>query len=141
MRREWPEDKPMSVRLSVSDWKEGGWTVDDSVELARRLKSEGVDLIACSSGAGAPGVQYPTGPGWQVPLSEAVRHRAEIPTAAVGIITEAAQADEIIRKERADLVLLGREMLRDPYWPFHAARALGRRSDAVKLPLPYNYAV
>jgi 2,4-dienoyl-CoA reductase-like NADH-dependent reductase (Old Yellow Enzyme family) len=75
-----------------------------------------------------------------VPLAEAVRQRAEILTAAVGLINDAAQADEIIRKERADIVLLGREMLRDPYWPFHAARALGR-PDAVKLPLPYNYAV
>ena len=140
MRREWPEEKPMSVRLSVSDWKEGGWTVDDSVELARLLKAEGVDVIACSSGAAAPDVKYPAGPGWQVPLAEAVRQRAEIMTAAVGLITEAAQADEILRKERADIVLLGREMLRDPYWPFHAAVALGRRSE-LKLPDPYDYAV
>ncbi|MGV3531255.1 MAG: NADH:flavin oxidoreductase/NADH oxidase [Chthoniobacteraceae bacterium] len=140
MRREWPEEKPMSVRLSVSDWKEGGWTPEDSVKLSLLLKAEGVDVIACSSGAAAPGVKYPAGPGWQVPLSEKVREGAEIQTAAVGLITEPAQADEIIRQERADIVLLGREMLRDPYWPFHAAVALDRRSE-LKLPAPYDYAV
>lgn len=140
IRREWPEQKPMSVRLSVKDWMEGGWTTEESVELAKRLKAEGVDLIACSSGAASPDAKYPTGPGWQVPLSEAVRKGAGIPTGAVGLIYEPTQAAEIIHNERADLVLIAREMLRDPHWPFRAAVALKRR-DSLHLPKPYDYAV
>lgn len=140
MRREWPDDKPMGTRLSVTDWMEGGWTVEESVELAKRLKAEGVDLIACSSGAMSPRAKYPTGPGWQVPLSEAVRQGAQIATGAVGLIMEATHAAEIIQNGRADIVLLARELLRDPYWPFHAALKLGCR-DALRLPKPYDYAV
>jgi 2,4-dienoyl-CoA reductase-like NADH-dependent reductase (Old Yellow Enzyme family) len=140
MRSEWPDDLPMSVRLSCTDWVEGGWTLDDSIALARRLKDEGVDLIDCSSGATLPGVKYPAGPGWQVPLSEGVRSKAGIPTAAVGMISDARQADEILRSGKADLVFLAREMLRDPYWPLHAAMALGQR-EAIQLPPPYDYVV
>jgi 2,4-dienoyl-CoA reductase-like NADH-dependent reductase (Old Yellow Enzyme family) len=140
MRETWPENLPLAVRLSCTDWVEGGWTLDDSIRLAGLLKSTGVDLIDCSSGFGSSGVSYPFGPGWQVPLSERLRREAGIPTAAVGQITQATHADEIIRNGRADLVLLGRESLRDPYWPFHASVALGR-PDAIKLPAPYDYAV
>jgi 2,4-dienoyl-CoA reductase-like NADH-dependent reductase (Old Yellow Enzyme family) len=140
MRAEWPSDLPMSVRLSCTDWVDGGWTLDDSIVLARRLKDEGIDLVDCSSGATVPGVRYPVGPGWQVPLSEGVRAGAGIATAAVGMIADARQADEIVRSGKADLVLLAREMLRDPYWALHAATALGRR-EALRLPPPYEYVV
>ena len=140
MRAAWPEALPMSVRLSVTDWAEGGWTTEESVELSKLLKKEGVDLIDCSSGFGVPGVKYPQAPGWQVHLAAAVRTGAEIPTAAVGMISEPAQADAIIREGRADVVLLASEMLRDPYWPFHAAVAL-KQKGAVHLPPPYDYVV
>jgi 2,4-dienoyl-CoA reductase-like NADH-dependent reductase (Old Yellow Enzyme family) len=140
LRTEWPADLPMSVRLSCTDWVEGGWTLEDSIVLARRLKDEGIDLIDCSSGATVPGVKYPVGPGWQVPLSEEVRSKAGIATAAVGMITDAKQADEILRSGKADLVMLARAMLRDPYWALHAATELARR-DALPLPPPYDYVV
>jgi 2,4-dienoyl-CoA reductase-like NADH-dependent reductase (Old Yellow Enzyme family) len=140
MRAEWPSDLPMSVRLSCTDWVEGGWTLDDSIVLARRLKEEGVDLVDCSSGATVPNVKYPAAPGWQVPLSDGIRSKAGIATAAVGMITDPKQADEILRSGKADLVFLAREMLRDPYWPLHAATALGQR-EAIKLPPPYDYVV
>jgi 2,4-dienoyl-CoA reductase-like NADH-dependent reductase (Old Yellow Enzyme family) len=140
MRQEWPESLPMSVRLSCSDWAEGGWTLEDSVELARRLKREGVDLVDCSSGALVPGVTYPAAPGWQVPFAESIRAQAGVATAAVGMITEARQADGIIRGGQADLVFLARKMVRDPYWPLHAAEELGLRESLV-LPPPYDYVV
>ena len=123
VRQVWPERLPLTVRLSCTDWLEGGWDIADSVDLACRLKVEGVDLIDCSSGGNALQAPVPLGAGYQVPLSEAVRG-AGIPTAAVGLVTAPAQADEIIRNGRADLVLLGRELLRDPHWPIHAATAL-----------------
>ncbi|MBZ0296314.1 MAG: NADH:flavin oxidoreductase/NADH oxidase [Anaerolineae bacterium] len=134
VRAVWPEHKPLTVRFSATDWTEGGWTVDDSVELACRLKPEGVDLIDCSSGGVAPGIAIPAGASYQVPLAEAVRRGADIPTAAVGMITEPMQADEIIRNGRADVVLLAREMLRDPYWPLHAAGKLKQQP-----PVPPQY--
>jgi 2,4-dienoyl-CoA reductase-like NADH-dependent reductase (Old Yellow Enzyme family) len=124
IRPVWPERLPLTVRISGTDWVEGGWSVEDSVELARQLKTAGVDLIDCSSGGNVPNAKVPARPGYQVPISEAVRQGARIQTAAVGLITSPAQADEIIRNGRADLVLLGREMLRDPYWALHAAQAL-----------------
>jgi 2,4-dienoyl-CoA reductase-like NADH-dependent reductase (Old Yellow Enzyme family) len=124
VRPVWPEHLPLTVRISGTDWVEGGWSVEDSVKLARRLKNEGVDLIDCSSGGNAAHARVPVGAGYQVPISEAVHREAKILTAAVGMITDPMQADEIIRNGRADLVLLGREMLRDPYWALHAARAL-----------------
>jgi 2,4-dienoyl-CoA reductase-like NADH-dependent reductase (Old Yellow Enzyme family) len=138
VRRVWPERLPLTARLSCTDWLEGGWSVEDSVELARRLKDEGVDLIDCSSGGNAPKAPVPLGPGYQVPLSEAVRaastRGAGIATAAVGLITAPAHADEIIRNGRADLVLLGRELLRNPSWPIHAAIALKQPA-----PVPPQY--
>ena len=134
VRAVWPERLPLTVRISGTDWTEGGWTVDESVELARCLKMEGVDLIDCSSGGNVPHAKVPLGAGYQVPISEAVRRGAHILTASVGLVTSPAQADEIIRNGRADVVLLGREMLRDPYWPLHAAQALKQ-----PLPTPAQY--
>ncbi|MDX9990896.1 MAG: NADH:flavin oxidoreductase/NADH oxidase [Anaerolineales bacterium] len=134
IRPVWPERLPLTVRISGSDWVAGGWTVADSVELSKRLKAESVDLIDCSSGGGAAEANIPVGAGYQVPISEAVRQGADIRTATVGLITAPAQADEIIRNHRADLVLLGREMLRDPYWPLRAAQALNQ-----PLPTPPQY--
>ena len=130
----WPDHLPLTVRISGTDWVEGGWTVEESIELAKRLKLEGVDLIDCSSGGGVSKARVPVGPGYQVPISEAIRQGADILTATVGLITAPAQADEIIRNGRADLVLLGREMLRDPYWPLHTAETLKRPT-----PLPLQY--
>jgi 2,4-dienoyl-CoA reductase-like NADH-dependent reductase (Old Yellow Enzyme family) len=123
IRRVWPEDRPLSVRLSCTDWVAGGWTLEDTVGLARALKIEGVDIVDCSSGGNvlAP---IPVGAGYQVPFAETVRREAAIATAAVGLITEPTHADEIVRNGRADMVLLAREELRDPYWPIHAARVL-----------------
>ena len=134
VRPVWPEHLPLTVRISGTDWVEGGWTVEESVELARNLKLEGVDLIDCSSAGGVFNAAVPIGPGYQVPISDAVRNGANILTAAVGLITAPAQADEIIRNNRADLVLLGREMLRDPYWPLHAAQVLKQPA-----PVPPQY--
>jgi 2,4-dienoyl-CoA reductase-like NADH-dependent reductase (Old Yellow Enzyme family) len=134
IRPVWPEDLPLTVRISGTDWVEGGWTVAESVELARQLKAEAVDLLDCSSGGSAAQASIPLGAGYQVPISEAVRKGADILTAAVGLITSPAQADEIIRNERADIVLLGREMLRDPYWALHAAQTLKQ-----PLPVPAQY--
>jgi 2,4-dienoyl-CoA reductase-like NADH-dependent reductase (Old Yellow Enzyme family) len=135
IRREWPEDAPLLVRVSATDWVEGGWTVDDSVALALQLQPLGVDLMDCSSGGVLPKVSVPVGPGYQVPLAERVRRKSGLLTAAVGLVTEPAQADEIVRLGQADLVMLGRELLRDPYWPIRAARELG-----WTLPPPPQYA-
>jgi 2,4-dienoyl-CoA reductase-like NADH-dependent reductase (Old Yellow Enzyme family) len=124
VREVWPERLPLFVRISATDWVDGGWTLDESVELASLLKCEGVDLIDCSSGGLVPHAKITVGPGYQVPFAERIRREAEIATGAVGMITTPAQADAIIRNVQADLVLLAREMLRDPYWPMHAAEAL-----------------
>ena len=126
VRRHWPERSPLFVRISATDWTEGGWDVEQSVDLARMLQPLGVDLFDCSSGGNVPKAKIPLGPGYQVQFAERVRRDAGIPTGAVGMITEAAQADAIIGSGQADLVLLAREMLRDPYWPLHAAQALGQ---------------
>jgi 2,4-dienoyl-CoA reductase-like NADH-dependent reductase (Old Yellow Enzyme family) len=115
---------PLFVRISATDWVEGGWDIDQSVELARLLLSLGVDLIDCSSGGNLEKAEMPIGPGYQTPFAERIRREANIATAAVGMITAPAQADQIIRNDQADLVLLAREMLRDPYWPMHAAQEL-----------------
>jgi 2,4-dienoyl-CoA reductase-like NADH-dependent reductase (Old Yellow Enzyme family) len=125
VRRVWPERLPLLVRISATDWAEGGWTLDESVELSSLLKREGVDLIDCSSGGMVPHAEIPLGPGYQVPFAERIRREAEIATGAVGMITTAAQADQIVRDGQADMVLLARELLRDPYWPLHAAAELG----------------
>ena len=122
------------VRLSVTDWVEGGLTVDESVEVARIAQRAGADLIDCSSGGNVPDVSIPIGPGYQTPLAERIRREASVPTGAVGLITSPQQADHIIRTGQADLVLLAREMLRDPYWPLHAAEELD-----VKMSWPVQY--
>jgi 2,4-dienoyl-CoA reductase-like NADH-dependent reductase (Old Yellow Enzyme family) len=113
------------MRISATDWAEGGWTPDESVELARRLRDHGVDIIDVSSGGQVPHATIPVGPGFQVPFAERIRKEAGVPTAAVGLITDPLQANGIITNGQADIVLLAREMLRDPYWPLHAAAALG----------------
>jgi 2,4-dienoyl-CoA reductase-like NADH-dependent reductase (Old Yellow Enzyme family) len=124
VRGVWPSHLPLFYRTSATDWVEGGWTPDDSVELARRLKAQGVDLIDCSSGGNAAHAKIPLGPGYQVPFAERIRRESGILTGAVGLITAASQAEEIVRDGQADLVLLAREFLRDPYFPLHAAREL-----------------
>ena len=126
VRQVWPERLPLFVRISSTDWHEDGWTVDESVELARRLGPLGVDLIDCSSGGNAPNLKIPLASGFQTPFAARLRQEAGIRTAAVGMITSAAQADHIISTGQADLALLAREMLRDPYFPLRAARELGR---------------
>ena len=120
-----PADLPVLTRISATDWVDGGWTVADSVVLARALAAEGVDLVDCSSGGASAAATVPVGPGYQVPLSAQVRREAGVPTAAVGMITDPSQADDIVAAGQADLVALGRELLRDPYWPHRAAAKLG----------------
>jgi 2,4-dienoyl-CoA reductase-like NADH-dependent reductase (Old Yellow Enzyme family) len=136
VRKVWPDKFPLTVRLSCSDWVPGGWDLEQSVELSRRLKTEGVDLIDCSSGGVVPDAKIELGPGYQVPFAEKIRSEAGIATAAVGMITEPRQADEIIRSGKADLIYMAREFLRDAYWPAHAAKTLGY-ADKVKAPLQY----
>jgi 2,4-dienoyl-CoA reductase-like NADH-dependent reductase (Old Yellow Enzyme family) len=125
VRSVWPESHPVFVRISATDWAEGGWDIDQSVELARHLREHGVDLVDCSSGGAVATARVPVGPGYQVPFAERIRREVGVPTGAVGMITTPAQADEIIREGRADCVLVARELLRDPYWPLRAARELG----------------
>src|SRR3954454_22050042 len=134
VRRVWPERYPLLVRISASDWVEGGWDVEQSSELAKNLKSLGVDMIDCSSGGAVPHAKIKVGPGYQVPFSEQIRRDAQIATAAVGMITDPQQANEIITSGCADMVFLAREFLREPYWPIKAARALG-----IDLSAPVQY--
>jgi 2,4-dienoyl-CoA reductase-like NADH-dependent reductase (Old Yellow Enzyme family) len=138
-RMAWPDRFPMFVRLSCTDWAPGGVTIEDSVDLAKRLKVEGVDLVDCSSGAILPRIVIPAAPGFQVPFAEAIRSKVRIPTAAVGLITEPEQASDIIQERRADLVFLAREALRDPYFPLRAAKALGEPT-AISRPPQYGRA-
>jgi 2,4-dienoyl-CoA reductase-like NADH-dependent reductase (Old Yellow Enzyme family) len=133
----WPEDHPLFVRISSTDWTEGGWTGDDSVALAKVLKDKGVDLVDCSSGGNVAGAKIPLKPGYQVEFAEKVRREAGILTGAVGLITEPVQADEIIKNNQADMVLLAREFLRDPYFPLRAAHVLGHE---IKWPVQYERA-
>jgi 2,4-dienoyl-CoA reductase-like NADH-dependent reductase (Old Yellow Enzyme family) len=121
----WPDALPIMVRISATDWADGGWTVDESVQLAALLKARGVDLIDCSSGGLAAHQQLTIGPGYQVPFARRIRAEAGVPTAAVGLITDAAQAEQIVADGSADLVLLARELLRNPRWPLMAAHTLG----------------
>ncbi len=134
VRREWPERYPLFVRISATDWLEGGWDLEQSVGLARLLRRSGVDLIDCSSGGIARGAKIPLAPGYQVPFAARIRREAEIATAAVGLITEPAQGGDIVAEGHADLVLMARQLLREPYFPLHAARALGREG-----PWPKQY--
>ncbi len=162
IRSVWPDDKVLAVRLSHTDWVDGGWTTDETVALARQLKKDGADLIDVSSGgstpttvalmrelteegqaalreaveAGQPLANIPLGPGYQVPGAASVRSGADIPVAAVGLIDDPQQADDIVRNGRADMVMLGRELLRHPYWPQHAAMVLGETA-RVRAPVQY----
>jgi len=126
VRAEWPERLPLLIRLSATDWVDGGWNVDETIELCRTLKVLGVDLVDVSSAGLIPTAKIPAGPGFQTEFAARIRHEADIPTAAVGLITSPVQADHIIRSGQADMVLIGREMLRNPYWPISAAQALGQ---------------
>jgi 2,4-dienoyl-CoA reductase-like NADH-dependent reductase (Old Yellow Enzyme family) len=132
VRREWLGRLPLFVRISATDWAEGGWNPDESVELAKRLRDHGVDLVDCSSGGLVPHAKIPAAPGYQVEFASRIRREAGIATAAVGLITESAQANAIIADGEADLVFLAREMLRDPYWPVHSAAALGEQASWPK---------
>lgn len=134
VRRVWPENRPLFVRVSASDWTEGGWDLQQTVELAKELVSCGVDLLDCSSGGNVAHAKIPVGPGYQVPFAESVRKQTSIATGAVGMITDPHAAEAIIANGQADLVLLAREMLRDPHWPLHAADALG-----ADVPWPKQY--
>jgi 2,4-dienoyl-CoA reductase-like NADH-dependent reductase (Old Yellow Enzyme family) len=134
VRGVWPLDLPLFLRISATDWAEGGWTLDDSVELARRAHENGVDLIDCSSGGLVLSQKIELGPGYQVPFAARIRHDAGVATGAVGMITTPEQANEVVVSGKADMVLLAREMLRDPYFALHAAQALG-----VKFPPPVQY--
>ncbi|MFF7706910.1 NADH:flavin oxidoreductase/NADH oxidase [Pseudomonas sp. NPDC007930] len=127
VREVWPQELPVFVRVSATDWVEDGWNPDETVELARQLRQLGTDLIDVSSGGTAANAEIPTGPGYQTRFAERVRKEAEIATGTVGMITDPAQAEHILRTGQADLILLARELLRDPYWPLHADDDLGGR--------------
>jgi len=128
VRGAWPAHLPLFVRISATDWAEDGFTIDDAVELARLFREHGVDLVDCSSGGLVPHAKVTVAPGYQVPFAARIRREADIATAAVGMITDARQANEIVARGEADLVYLAREMLRDPYWPLHAAATLGEQA-------------
>jgi 2,4-dienoyl-CoA reductase-like NADH-dependent reductase (Old Yellow Enzyme family) len=125
VRQVWPDTLPLFVRLSATDWTEGGLTIADSVEIAQTLKGHGVDLIDVSTGGNVSTAKVPAAPNYQVPFAEQIRREGGILTAAVGLITEPEQANEIVQSGQADVVALARELLRDPYWPLRAARVLG----------------
>jgi 2,4-dienoyl-CoA reductase-like NADH-dependent reductase (Old Yellow Enzyme family) len=134
VREAWPKDKPVFYRVSATDWFEGGWDVEQTVMLCKRLKDIGIDLIDCSSGGNIHDQKIKLGPGYQVPFAEAVRAGAGMPTAAVGLISDAVQAEQIVSLGQADAICLARALLRDPYWPRHAAKVLG-----VDFPWPDQY--
>jgi 2,4-dienoyl-CoA reductase-like NADH-dependent reductase (Old Yellow Enzyme family) len=134
VRKVWPEKNPLFLRISATDWVEGGWDVEQSIALAEQVGPLGVDLIDCSTGGNVPKAAIPVGPGYQVPFSEKIRARTGMRTGAVGEITAPAQAEQIIATGQADLVVMAREMLRDPYWPLHAAAHFG-----VKTSWPEQY--
>lgn len=130
----WPGSLPLFIRISATDWTEGGWNIDESVKLCAILKEKGVDLIDCSSGGIIPGVKIPVGPGYQVPFAEQIKRESSVMTGAVGMITEPDQAQEILSTGKADLVLIARESLRDAYFPLTGARELG-----YDVPWPVQY--
>lgn len=129
-----PQELPLFARISATDWVEGGWDLQQSVQFSRWMKERGVDLVDCSSGGLVPGARIPVEPNYQVPFSEAIRKEAGVATGAVGLITEPEQAEEIVASGKADAVFLARAMLRDPYWTLHAAKRLG-----VDVPWPVQY--
>lgn len=137
VRKVWPAERPLFVRVSATDWREGGLTVEDLVQVARWLVEEGVDVVDCSSGGIGPWAPEDIGPGYQIPFATRIREGAGVPTVAVGLITSPELADEIVRNGRADLVALGRELLRNPQWPLMAAHALGQ---PIAWPKPYERA-
>jgi 2,4-dienoyl-CoA reductase-like NADH-dependent reductase (Old Yellow Enzyme family) len=124
VRAAWPHALPVLYRLSATDWADGGWDLEQSIELAKRLKAAGIDMIDCSSGGNVHDAKIPLGPGYQVPFAAAIRREVKVPTLAVGLISDAVQAEQIVALEEADAVCLARALLRDPYWPRHAAREL-----------------
>jgi 2,4-dienoyl-CoA reductase-like NADH-dependent reductase (Old Yellow Enzyme family) len=124
VRAVWPEERPLFVRISCSDWAEGGWDIDESVKLSAGLKREGVDLVDCSSGGNIHSAKFAAGPGYLAPYAQRIRREAGVPTAAVGFITSPQQADHILRSGQADMVVMARQLLREPYWPLRAAAEL-----------------
>jgi 2,4-dienoyl-CoA reductase-like NADH-dependent reductase (Old Yellow Enzyme family) len=134
VREVWPESLPLFVRISCTDWVDGGWDLGQSIDFCKRLKELGIDLIDCSSGGLVPGAVIPAGPGYQTPFAAAIRREVGIPTGAVGYITEPSQAEQILATGQADVIIMAREMLRRPYWPLHAARSLN-----VDIPWPNQY--
>jgi 2,4-dienoyl-CoA reductase-like NADH-dependent reductase (Old Yellow Enzyme family) len=134
VRESWPEGAPLFVRISATDWIDGGWDIQQSVELARQLKGLGADLIDCSSGGNVPHAKIPVGPGYQTPFAEQIRREANILTGAVGMITSPVQAQHILATGQADAVIIAREFLRDPYWPLRAAHELGQ---PISWPIQY----
>lgn len=142
VRRVWPERLPLTVRLSVTDWIEGGVTVEESIELVRRLKSAGLDFLDVSQGFITPDISViPWGPGFLIPIASRIRRDADMPTAVGWLISHPEQAEEAVRAQHTDLVMLARELLRDPYWPYHAALSLGDEKAATMLPVQYARAV
>jgi len=134
VRREWPDRLPLLLRVSCTDWTDGGWDLPQTIELVRQVKPLGVDLVDCSSGGNVATAKVPAGPGYQVPFAESIRRDAAIATAAVGMITSPAQAETVVRTGQADMVLLARELLRDPSFPLRAARELAQEG-----PWPRQY--
>lgn len=134
VKTEWPQNLPLFVRISVTDWVEGGWNITEAIKLSSILKTEGVDLIDCSSGGSVPYAKIPIGPGYQVDFAERIKNEAGLLTSAVGLITDAHQAEEILSKGKADLIFIARESLREPYFALKAAKALG---DDIDWPLQY----
>ncbi len=134
VRNVWPEELPLFVRISATDWMPGGWDIDQSIEVSRVLKGLGVDLIDASSGGLHPDQQIDLKPGYQVPFAARIRKEVGIATGAVGLISDPKMADQIVRHGQADAVLIARQSLRDPYWPLRAARAL-----EVDMPVPAQY--
>jgi 2,4-dienoyl-CoA reductase-like NADH-dependent reductase (Old Yellow Enzyme family) len=137
VRKAWPEEWPVFVRISCTDWLEGGWDPEQSVQFSSRLKAIGIDVIDCSSGGILPGIKIPLSAGYQTEFARKIRQETGIPTIAVGLITQPAQAEHIITTGQADAVMLARELLRNPYWPLHAARILGAD---VEWPVRYERA-
>ncbi len=135
VRESWPQDLPVFIRISSTDWVDGGWDIGQSIEFSKECKVRGVDVVDCSSGGTVPGATIPLGPGYQVPFAEAIRRDAGIATAAVGMITDPKQAEAILADGQSDLIVMARELLRDPYWPRRAAKELGS-----EITVPKQYA-